>query len=519
MRVHQVTPDFDYRQLVQSGEVPELTLPATAYARRRHPPWLYRGEGYQWMGLIVDFLCRQALRHQCVDAVAFGSELDTNMAWTQYVYVALEYSEALLGRPAPFTRVELVSYIPTLQVLFKAIVAQYQQVMQYVGNSLIYNAEVTSDFVCGHPDIVTDDAIFEIKFTTNFEGMLGDACLQLLAYAAMYQTRYIGFILPLQQLVVLWDCEYVSLGQYLQRLNGQPVEVICPEADAEFDVVVPGMGLTQHNSDLPIGGHLVKGMRTFVDTLQTYVIRHDASYRPIQMFLRAQDAYVNNGGLDNITLNTCRNLVSAYRVQLFIHMPFTVNTAVGPGEVKYDRKTGRRKADQYTWTLELMRINMTQGVLLGAKGVVMHTGDQVGRVTSVATDNMEANVRDILAYATETCPLLIETSAGEAGELCYKLDDLVQFCNRFTPTERRCLGLCVDSAHVWGAGYVPTEFVRAWCARSSIPIRLMHFNDSAVAQGSHIDKHATPGFGHIGYEEMARLADWCVRMEVPMVVE
>jgi endonuclease IV len=50
-------------------------------------------------------------------------------------------------------------------------------------------------------------------------------------------------------------------------------------------------------------------------------------------------------------------------------------------------------------------------------------------------------------------------------------------------------------------------------------LRLVHYNDSAVACGEYVDRHARVGSGHIGAEKMIRIAEICHREKIPMLTE
>src|SRR5690606_33185561 len=98
--------------------------------------------------------------------------------------------------------------------------------------------------------------------------------------------------------------------------------------------------------------------------------------------------------------------------------------------------------------------------------------------------------------------------------------DLGAFFYRFTSTERKKLGLCVDTCHVFASGVDPLTYLKHWETYvKDIPIRLIHFNDSATVQGSHKDRHATPGTGYIGMAKLDAIAKWCYDRNIPMVRE
>lgn len=156
---------------------------------------------------------------------------------------------------------------------------------------------------------------------------------------------------------------------------------------------------------------------------------------------------------------------------------------------------------------------------MGGKGVVVHTGARKHLPEDQALNIMVHMVRTALPYATDHCPLLLETPCGEGTEVVTKIEELGNFFYRFTVEERKKLGLCLDSCHVFAAGYDPLSYLQHWEKYCPIPIKLVHFNDSQHECCCKKDRHAAPGHGHIGMEKMQAIAHWCHERNIPMVRE
>ena len=87
------------------------------------------------------------------------------------------------------------------------------------------------------------------------------------------------------------------------------------------------------------------------------------------------------------------------------------------------------------------------------------------------------------------------------------------------------VGVCLDSAHLWGAGYdllgdgwerVLGELAEHW--QLAAP-QLFHGNDTAVELGSRRDRHAPPGDGKLGRTFFSRLLHDERCAEMPLVLE
>ncbi|MBV9270231.1 MAG: deoxyribonuclease IV [Candidatus Eremiobacteraeota bacterium] len=120
----------------------------------------------------------------------------------------------------------------------------------------------------------------------------------------------------------------------------------------------------------------------------------------------------------------------------------------------------------------------------------------------------------LLEAALETIPddvyLVMENSAG-AGSLCGgTLEELGRFVKSL---EHPRLGVCLDTAHAWAAGYEINsqrgvdEFLEQVEAEIGLDrVHMFHFNDTEVPLGGNRDRHHHIGEGNIGFEGFRALA-------------
>ena len=152
----------------------------------------------------------------------------------------------------------------------------------------------------------------------------------------------------------------------------------------------------------------------------------------------------------------------------------------------------------------------------GFRGVVVHTGNCV-KGSRNSMEDMIRNTKIALESTTVECPLLIETPVGCGTEQLVTPEAMVQFIHDVND-ER--LGLCIDTCHVFAAGYDPVEYWQRLHALDALKyVKLVHYNDSATKKGSHVDCHAMIGFGHIGLEKLLEFASYACSLGVPMVRE
>jgi deoxyribonuclease-4 len=106
--------------------------------------------------------------------------------------------------------------------------------------------------------------------------------------------------------------------------------------------------------------------------------------------------------------------------------------------------------------------------------------------------------------------LVMENSAG-AGSLCGgTLEELGRFVKALDHPQ---LGVCLDTAHAWAAGYeINTqrgvdEFLYQAAEHVGLErVHMFHFNDTEVPLGGNRDRHHHIGEGNIGFEGFRALA-------------
>lgn len=137
-------------------------------------------------------------------------------------------------------------------------------------------------------------------------------------------------------------------------------------------------------------------------------------------------------------------------------------------------------------------------------GVVMHMG-------TPGCDDAEAAVRlaESIRYALDNSPddgaaLLMETMAGQGKCYGHRFEQLAAILEKVDDPR---LGICVDTCHIFAAGYdlrtpeaaaaTLDEFDRIIGWKH---VRLIHANDSKKECGSRVDRHEAIGQGCIGPE-------------------
>lgn len=161
---------------------------------------------------------------------------------------------------------------------------------------------------------------------------------------------------------------------------------------------------------------------------------------------------------------------------------------------------------------------------LGLDYLVTHPGHATsGDRETALCQNAELIARTLLAVPG-TVTVLIETTAGGGSALGSRFEELAVLIDRLPKDVRGRVGVCLDTAHVFAAGYdlrgdyagVMAEFDRVVGLER---LGLIHCNDSVGALGSRRDRHADIGDGELGEETFAALMRDSRLRRVPRILE
>jgi len=379
----------------------------------------------------------------------------------------------------------------TTQPFLDHIVATRLKLDAVVKGTLVFDTVVSYEAVEGHPDAQTATQLFEVKMTGLLKKNWIDFLFQIFAYAALHEPATdVYLVLPLQDTV--WHHSvntWKGRKAYRDFLNNLSKAQQEPSAEAS---PLPGLYLQETHR---IGCH-VKKLKTVALTLAPL-----PPTKPYQMFLAGPQS--TKIEMKDEDLAAAGAVQSAGNTQMYVHSPYIINLCHEPGT---NNDYGRICLEK----------NVQYAAAMGLKGVVVHVGKTVAMELGIALENMRMNLLKAMESATETCPILLETPAGQGSETLTKADDFVAFVLSFASPRLR---ICLDTCHVFASGQNPLDYIRKiWLADSRL-LKLIHFNDSAASCGSCLDRHAFIGTGKIGFAAMKEIADYCLDKNIPMLVE
>ncbi len=157
--------------------------------------------------------------------------------------------------------------------------------------------------------------------------------------------------------------------------------------------------------------------------------------------------------------------------------------------------------------------------------LVVHPGAAGEQTVSRAISRVAAALNRVFSEQPElTVMPLLETTAGQGTALGRSFAELGEILHQLDEPDRA--GVCVDTCHVFAAGYDirdPSAY-EAMVAEADREvglkrIRCWHLNDSRGDCGSHRDRHAHIGHGHIGNRGFAHVVGDPRFGGLPMILE
>ncbi|MEO6208573.1 MAG: deoxyribonuclease IV [Gemmatimonadaceae bacterium] len=146
---------------------------------------------------------------------------------------------------------------------------------------------------------------------------------------------------------------------------------------------------------------------------------------------------------------------------------------------------------------------------LGLTYLVSHPGNFMDDRESGIARNADS-IAESLARAPGDTVLCLETTAGSGTALGATFEELADIIARVPEPYRSRIGVCVDSCHIYSAGYdLVSAYDDVWARFEQTlgwdRLRVMHLNDSKTPFASHRDRHALIGFGSLGEEPFRRI--------------
>lgn len=193
---------------------------------------------------------------------------------------------------------------------------------------------------------------------------------------------------------------------------------------------------------------------------------------------------------------------------LVAHAPYTMNPCGADPAVR-------------DFALRAMKGDLERMESLPGNYYNFHPGCHVGQGAEEGMRLVAGFLREILPLAEHTV-VLLETMSGKGSEIGCTFEQIAKMIEDAGASER--LGVCLDTCHVYSAGYdivndldgVLREFDRIIGLDR---LKAVHLNDSMMPFGSHKDRHACIGQGSLGADALRRIVRHDALKDLPFVLE
>ena len=202
-------------------------------------------------------------------------------------------------------------------------------------------------------------------------------------------------------------------------------------------------------------------------------------------------------------------LCAAHGIErLVAHAPYTLNPCGEKPHVQAFARTA--------FADDLQRMEHTPGQFYN-----FHPGSHVGQGVETGIEKIAGVLNEVLFPDMRTT-VLLETMAGKGSEIGGRFEELRAILDRVELDGK--LGVCLDTCHIWDAGYdivddldgVLSEFDRVIGLER---LKAVHLNNSLNDRGSHKDRHARITEGRIPLDAIVRIIRHPALNGLPFILE
>ncbi len=169
-------------------------------------------------------------------------------------------------------------------------------------------------------------------------------------------------------------------------------------------------------------------------------------------------------------------------------------------------------------------LEMARCETLGLDRLNFHPGSHLRKISIDDSLDLVAESINIALAKTSGVTAVIENTAGQGSNLGFSFYHLQHIINLIEDKNR--VGVCLDTCHTFAAGYdlssvsaCDNTFAEFDEVVGFKYLKGMHLNDAMKPLGSHVDRHAPLGDGHIGINCFEYIMQDKRFDEIPLILE
>ena len=246
---------------------------------------------------------------------------------------------------------------------------------------------------------------------------------------------------------------------------------------------------------------------------QTLDIAHSLGCDTMQIFSRSPQSWRNDFKLSPGDIEEFKARRKKYKINpVFIHISYLINLASPEPRL-------------YNGSIRAYIEDIRDAQSLGVDYIVTHMGSHKQTSEDAGIKRLVEALNKILEKTKGSkVGILLENTSGSGSWLGYRFYHQHKILKGLKEKSR--VGLCLDTAHAYLAGYDLSTKQGLEKMLDEIQemagiklIKLIHLNDAAGELGCHHDRHDHIGKGHIGLRAMKRIINHPKLKNIPMILE
>ena len=193
---------------------------------------------------------------------------------------------------------------------------------------------------------------------------------------------------------------------------------------------------------------------------------------------------------------------------ILAHAPYTMNACSADASVRQ-------------FSRDMMADDLQRMEYLPGNFYNFHPGSHVGQGMDTGIVQIIEQLNAVM-WPEQRTTILLETMAGKGSEVGSRFAELRRIIDGVALPET--MGVCLDTCHVYDAGYDIVDHLDDVLAEFDAVIGLerlkaIHLNDSMNPMNSHKDRHAKIGQGSLGLEAICRIINHPQLQQVFFILE
>ena len=228
------------------------------------------------------------------------------------------------------------------------------------------------------------------------------------------------------------------------------------------------------------------------------------------MFYTGAPQNTRRKSISELNIDAAWDYLSQHQIEeIIVHAPYIINLG------------NSVKPETFELAVQFLQLEIERTAACKSQTLILHPGAHVGAGTEAGIAQIIKGLNEVLTADTP-CNIALETMAGKGSEVGRSFEELREILDRVELSDK--MGVCMDTCHVWDAGYdivndldgVLAEFDRVVGLER---LKAVHLNDSMNVRGAGKDRHARIGEGEIGAEALVRVINHPALRNLPFCLE